>query len=49
MGLKIRIEDEDYPGISETCSATSIQTVFIDAEKSEVIVISDGKAITISL
>lgn len=49
MGLKIRLEDEDYPGLSGSCDTTSIQTVFIDAEKKEIVIVSDGKAIIISL
>lgn len=48
MGLTIRTEDEDYPGLSDTCECTAIRTVFVDNEKNEIIIISNGESIVIS-
>ena len=49
MGFELEFDDEDRPGLSETCVPTSIVNVFTDNIKNEVIIVVDGKSIIIKL
>jgi len=49
MGLSVRIEDEDYPGISEASEPTSIPGVFTDATKNEIMIVTEKGTIIITV